>query len=212
MSQVAAVAQAMAAYRRKLEKDETLHEHWQSQVSQLTQTVADLERQRDLLEQVTALLGSLGDQAQEDLQTQLQTIVTYGLRSIFGGDMELVIDTGKHGTFAAADFRIRSTDRGETLETSIMDARGGGVAAVAGFLLRLMILLLSGRPPVMLLDETFAQLSADYEPALAEFMRELVDKTGAQIVLVTHSDLYSDVADKVYRLTNTDGTTHVTTE
>jgi len=31
-------------------------------------------------------------------------------------------------------------------------------------------------------------------------------------VLVTHSDLYSDVADKVYRLTNTDGTTHVTTE
>ena len=49
------------------------------------------------------------------------------------------------------------------------------------------------------LDETFAALSVEYEGRLAEFIRELVDRTETQVLLVTHSDAYSDYADNVYR-------------
>jgi DNA repair exonuclease SbcCD ATPase subunit len=100
---------------------------------------------------------------------------------------------------------------GEQLDTPVMDARGGGVAAVIGFLLRLVILLLT-EPPVrhvMFLDESFAQLSVEYEPALAEFIKELTERTNMQVVLVTHSTAFDDAADKSYRFELRDGVTKV---
>jgi ABC-type thiamine transport system ATPase subunit len=107
----------------------------------------------------------------------------------------------QRGKLTTANFVVRSVVDGEVVETPILEARGGGVAAVAGFLLRTVVLLLrKDVRPVMFLDETFAQLSADYEPAMADVLRELVDKTQLQIILVTHSTAYDDVADKSYRV------------
>ena len=38
-------------------------------------------------------------------------------------------------------------------------------------------------------------LSQEYEPGMAEFLREVADKAGVQIILITHSTAYSDLAD-----------------
>ena len=43
-------------------------------------------------------------------------------------------------------------------------------------------------------------LSAEYEPGMAEFLREVADKAGVQIVLITHSRAYDDLADANYEL------------
>ena len=100
------------------------------------------------------------------------------------------------------------------LETDVIDARGGGLVNVASFLLR-VLLLLSARPVlsrVLILDESFVNISREYRPALTELLRRMVDEGGIQILLITHSDDLTDAADVVYRFALEDGVTVVKRE
>jgi DNA repair exonuclease SbcCD ATPase subunit len=164
----------------------------------------------DLYSKVAITLASIGEQRQADAQTQIEQLVTRGLTTIFGEEISFHLVQTQRGKTPEVKFLVKSQGAvGQTIETSVMDSRGGGLAAVVGFLLRLVIMLLrTGRNNrVLILDESFSHVSAEYERPLAEFLKELVDKTDVQIILVTHSDAFSEFADKRYRLTTVAGAT-----
>jgi hypothetical protein len=172
--------------------------------------VKALEARAEVLDEVVEALNSYADQRQVDLQAKVEQLVTHGLRIVFGEDLEFHLIPGMKGRYQTTDFSIRSRRGEEWIETPVLQARGGGVAAVVGFVLRVILLLL--RPNarhILFLDETFAQLSEDYEEPLANFIRELVDRTDVQVVLITHSTAYDAVADVAYRLRLEDGVTKV---
>lgn len=172
--------------------------------------VQALQERSAVLDEVIAALNSYADQRQVDLQAKVEKLVTHGLRIVFGEDLEFHLVPGMKGKYATTDFVIRSRVGEDWIETPVLQSRGGGVAAVVGFVLRVILLLL--RPNArhtMFLDETFAQLSEDYEEPLAEFIRELTDRTDVQVVLVTHSSAYDAAADTAYRLRLEDGMTKV---
>ena len=53
-------------------------------------------------------------------------------------------------------------------------------------------------------------VSAEYEPRVAEFLRQVADKAGVQVVLITHSKAYDDLADTSYELSlGADGSTQI---
>jgi len=178
---------------------------------QLQTDIADLTRQVDDHTRAAAVLTSIGEQRQAAAQATIETLVTKGLQSIFGDDLSFHLVPVVRGNRPEVDFVVRSTLDGAAVDTPVMDARGGGLAATVGFLLRLVVLLLSPhrQDTVLFLDETFAHVSAEYEPRLAEFLRELVDKTGVQVIMVTHSDAYAELADTRYRFQLVDGITRV---
>lgn len=178
----------------------------------VTAEIADLREQIDTHEKAAAVLASIGEQRQTAVQHQVETLVTEGLHSIFGDDTTFHLVPGTRAKTPVVDFVIRSRLGTTVVDTDILDARGGGLAAIVGFLLRVVVLLLDADRrghAVIALDETFAHVSADYEPRVAEFLRVLVDRTGIQIILVTHSDVYSDYADTRYRTALVDGITRV---
>lgn len=164
--------------------------------------IAQLKTDIALLEKVAALLASVGEARQDALQTQIETLVTQGLQSIFADDtLTFHLVAGSRANTPVVDFEVRSRLGEEIVATDVMDARGGGLAAIVGFLLRLVVALLSApntRDTVLLLDETFSHVSVEYVPALSAFLRQLVDRTGAQIILVTHRPAFADVADQRY--------------
>lgn len=166
-----------------------------AEIAALTETAATLER-------VSGLLNSLGEERQLSAQAMIEELVTRGLRAIFGPSLSLHIVQTVRGKTANVDFVVRTTLPDQVVETPVMDARGGGLAATIGFLLRLVVLLLRGgtrSDTILVLDEVFSHVSDEYLPALAEFVRDIVDRTGVQIILVTHQDMWTGVADKVYR-------------
>lgn len=176
--------------------------------------VRDQEKESQVLaeahEEAVAVLNSFADARQEEAIRRIETLVSTGLRSIFGESLSFAVKSDLKARRSEIEFVIRSEVDGAVIETPVLDARGGGVAAVVGFLLRVIIILLKpGVRRVLFLDESFAQLSAEYEEPCAEFLRELADKAGVQIVLVTHSEAYSPFADTVYRTSQTDGWTQV---
>jgi hypothetical protein len=172
--------------------------------------VQALQDRSEVLDEVITALNSYADQRQVDLQAKVEKLVTHGLRIVFGEDLEFRLVPGMKGKYATTDFVIRSQVGTDWIETPVLQARGGGVAAVVGFVLRVILLLL--RPNhrhTMFLDETFAQLSEEYEEPLAEFIRELCERTDIQVMMVTHSASYDAAADASYRLRLEDGVTRV---
>lgn len=175
--------------------------------------IGELTQLAELHEKAAHILTAIGEQRQDTTQRSLETLVTQGLRTIFADDLSFHLVPGVRAKTPVVDMVVRSRlADGTAVETDILSARGGGLAAVIGFLLRLVILLLSRsrQDTVLLLDETFAHVSADYLPRLIEFLKDLVAKTGVQIVLVTHDESFQEAADTVYRLQLVDGVTRVT--
>jgi DNA repair exonuclease SbcCD ATPase subunit len=173
---------------------------------------AEVERLRESLElheKVLGVLTSVGEARQESAQRQVEGLVTRALQAIFDENLSFHLVPSVKANRAEVDFVLRSRYGDTEVDTPVLEARGGGMAAVIGFVLRLVVLLLTpGARRFLALDESFAHVSAEYEPRLAEFLREVADKAGVQIVLITHSKAYDDLADASYELSlGADGAT-----
>jgi len=174
-----------------------------------------VESYRDLvedLERVTIVLNTIGEDRQLQAQETIEELVTRGLQTIFDSSLSFHIVQTIKGRSVSAEFLVRTTLGDTFIETPVLDARGGGLAATIGFLLRVVVLLLGSgtkQDNVLILDETFAHVSEEYLPPLGEFLRELVDKTGIQIIMVTHQSEFMEYSDKSYRFSIKDGKTEV---
>lgn len=177
----------------------------QTEIATLSETIEDLDR-------VTILLNSLGEDRQLKAQQTIEDLVTRGLQTIFDETLSFHIVQSVRGKTANVEFLVRTTLGGDVIETPVMEARGGGLAATIGFLLRLVVMLLAKGTKsenILILDETFAHVSAEYLGPLGEFLRQIVDKTGVQMVMVTHQPEFSEYADSVYRFSTVEGKTQV---
>lgn len=169
----------------------------------LTSAIQQLQMDVEDLEKIHGIITQYAQTSQETFLRQVEDVVTRGLVAIFEEPMSFRLEQVVSGKRLEVRFFLTTEHKGESLETGIMDARGGGVGAVIGFLLRVSILLLIPQSRhILVLDETFAQLSTDYLPNLSEFIRQLVDKTGVQIVMVTHQPALAESADCVYSVSH----------
>lgn len=151
-------------------------------------------------EQLCAVFTRLGEQHQAAVQRQVEEFVTRGLQVIFGEELSFRLVPRVVRDQASLEFVLVTTRDGQAVETGVYDG-GGGRAALVGFILRFVMLLLTpGATRFLALDESFANVSESFVPRLAEFLREVAYKAGVQVFLVTHSTGYGDVADVRYRL------------
>lgn len=188
---------------------------------QLTQARADIE----LWRQVQVLLGKASEFAREQLKQRIEQTVTAALAAIFNdSSMKFEIEMGNIGGRPAADWRVVScygvpAKAGDedimvnayTVTASPEDAKGGGVTDVVSLALRLALLELSRPRPggPMLFDEPGKMISREYLPNVAEFLKQYAAKTGRQIIMVTHHDVLTDVADVGFKVSQVNGVSEV---
>jgi DNA repair exonuclease SbcCD ATPase subunit len=148
--------------------------------------------QADILERAADLIRSYGDEQSERIRADIERLVTYGLQSVFADDgLRFTVTTRVLRGQSAIEFALN--------DRPVVSAHGGGVAAVVGFILRVVVTLLSGRRRFLYLDEPFAAVSAHYRPALAQFIRELADRADLQLLIVTHDEDIPTIADRHYQ-------------
>lgn len=162
--------------------------------------IVELKQKQITLEKVAVLLNSIGENRQEQVQQTIENLVTLGLQTIFGPELSFHLAQKTSASKAQVDFMIRSTYGETVIDTPVMEARGGGLAATVGFLLRLVILLLSKpKQPFLVLDESFSMVSEEYLDKVSYFLQEVTVKTGVQIILITHQTELTENADALYR-------------
>jgi DNA repair ATPase RecN len=172
----------------------------------LEEELSTLTEDIEVYAKVNALLTSMGDERQSEVQSRIENLVTHGLRVIYDENMSFHIEQDVKRNQSAVTFHIKSSIGGRAnVVTPVLNARGGGIVATVSFVLRVVVALLSDRKPVFVFDEVFAHVSPDYELRVAEFLRDLCDQVGIQVIMVTHSDAYSDLADTAYRFSLENG-------
>jgi hypothetical protein len=170
--------------------------HLQVRHEQLEARQASLVAEQKAAAMAHELLQGMADKERLALQHKIESLVTFGLQAVFGSEYEFkLVQTVSRG-LVNYDFEL--VCNGQT--TVLKDAHGGGVLCVVGYLLRLIVVLLSGQRRLLVLDETFGMLSREYLPAIVELIREVTDKLGFQHIVVSHSPEFEENADLVYRV------------
>ena len=87
-------------------------------------------------------------------------------------------------------------------EENLLDAQGGGIISVISILMRIVTILTAKKPMkrFLLLDESLGMLSSEYVEAACIFIKDLGNKLGFTIVLISHEDEFTQHADVVYRV------------
>jgi hypothetical protein len=147
----------------------------------------------------------MGTTEQENLQRWFEQVITYGMRSVFGDAYRFVIIGPEiKANEIAIDFKIMKRSGDTELERDPYDEMGGGVADVLSFLLQfIMVFLLRDRiNPILFLDEACKHLSMEHRPAMANLLQELVEKTGVQILMISHDPVFLEAADVAYEFSH----------
>lgn len=126
----------------------------------------------------------LASRIQHAIQERIAGVVTAALESVFDDPytFRIVFETKRNQT----EGRLVFMRDGQEIDP--MTGAGGGVMDVASFAIRVAALLLENGAvnPVLILDEPFKFVSAEYRERIGAFIERLSSEFDLQIIMVTH--------------------------
>jgi len=149
--------------------------------------VTDAENTLAATHEAQQIVQAVAETVQQEAHARIGGVVSRCLSIVFGEDayrFEIHFERARGKTEARLVF-VR-----DGMEVNPVDASGGGVVDVAAFALRLSCLMLS-RPAqrrVVVLDEPFKFVSADYRDAVRRMLESLSSDLDVQFIMVTHID------------------------
>ena len=163
----------------------------------LKDVLAELEDEHEVLAKSSqALKRLLEDMAKENLES-IDKVITEGLRRVFHDQVDITFKSELVDSRNQLQINFR-TEQGPA-SGKAMDSFGASVTVVESLLLRILVVLKMGLAPVLLLDESLAQVSDDYVEPLGRLLNSLCKDLGLTILLVTHQQGFQETADVVYR-------------
>lgn len=138
------------------------------------------------LKQALSVAQDVAQAVQQEAHRKIADIVSKSLDAVFDDNLEFKIRfEQKRGRTEAQLLLFKN---GVELGNP-MDSTGGGVLDLCSFALRLSAICLT-RPPVrklLVCDEPFKHLSAEFRPRVRELILRLAKELDFQVVMVTHS-------------------------
>jgi len=172
--------------------------------SRLSGEVSGLQERSDLLRLTEKVIKHLIDRlAKGDLE-RMDRLVTYGLETVF---------PGRNITFAS-----RLEERGKRMRVAlrtiqddmeVSPASKSSVQVIESFILRLICMRKLKRAPLMMLDETFAAVDSTNIDNVGKLITQLSEKTGMDILVVTHLPQFAEWGRHIYRISQRGGTARV---
>lgn len=173
---------------------ETLRKKTNKILEEYKLTVKQVKSEKEKLEEATQHLGrtqkahelvqKVSQLVQQRAHNQIAEVVSRCLQAVFDSPykFQIIFERKRSKTEARLVFIKNSQEIDPTTSS------GGGVIDVASFALRLSCLMLS-KPKlrkVLLLDEPFRHLSANYRPRMSELLIKLSEEMDVQFIMVTH--------------------------
>lgn len=198
--------------KESLIKLKGVKEQLEKQIKEEEDSLVNLQDEQKLNSQASLfMLSEIVERRQNQLQA-IQSIATSALQQIYGEEYSLKFDTfEEQRKDGVNNFRIEikivSPHNGENMETGLLDERGGGLIEVVSFALRIAALKWLKYNGPILLDEAWKSMSNDYKiDQVVQFLREVTDSTGRQVILVTHMfEKFGPEADNIVHVTKSDG-------
>lgn len=193
------ISRLEALYNRRKGQKEQL----ESSLDKYTERLNEVLKKRGLYENTRKLLEMAAEYARQQAKGDIEYVVTQALQYVFESDLEFKIELEDNASGPQAEFYVESRYGGEQLvRTRPQDARGGGVVDVISLALR--IAMMQGRG-VIILDEPAKQVSEEFAPNVANFLKYLADQGDFQVLMVSHNQHLAQAAGKSYVVSIKDG-------
>lgn len=186
-------------FQSRVDKLDGFYQALKRQQESLTKEIIELKNSVDLYTKASLVIKHLLDTMVRDEINKMAGLVTYGLKAVFD-DQDLAFKPVISKKNDRIYIELKTLNNGVEEEFGTF---GGSVAVVESFLLRIICMLKMKLARLILLDESFAAVGAEYIPNTSKLIGELSNKLNLDILLVTHEPEFKNYAKKVYRLQDT---------
>lgn len=186
--------------RIQLERAKGKKEQIEQSLSEARQSLKETKREIRKHDQAIEVVKKVGLKTQQSLQYHISDTVSMALNSVFDDPYSMAVSFVEKRGKTECDLLFQ---RGDQL-IDPLSASGGGAVDVASFALRVASwsMQFPKTRNVLLLDEPFKNLSEGLLPKASEMLKQVSDKLGLQIIMITHSEALIESADKVFQIQN----------
>lgn len=170
-----------------------------SQKARLEAEEADARRKAELYQRCSEIFKKWLEDSLEKNVTSMADLATMGLRHVIQ-DQNLtfkIVQEAKYNRMAMK-FLLEEVDGNGSVEGDPLNSYGGGASAVISLVLRLAVMSRMKMGNLLLLDESMSFLANAYVSNAAAFMRHLAERTGVNILMVTHNPEFVANAHTAY--------------
>lgn len=197
---VTTCAERAASLRTRVTRLQTLRDQLVAEKAEKEAEISSLSARYDELVKVNELFRVLLDRMILDQIKGISAIVTEGLQAIGWRDLKFEADVSyKYNKVSVEFFFVRGDPESGGIKAPPLGSFGGGPTSVASLLLRVLTMLRLKRRPVLFLDETLAAVSAEYVDGTSEFLRKFSERSGVDLLLVTHNPSFMEQASLAYQ-------------
>ena len=149
------------------------------------------ERAREIIKQT-------GLDTQKQLQFHISNLTTMAMEAVFADPYTVTVEFVPRRNKTECDIYFER--RGSVRDP--MDQGGLGAADVGGFALRIAAWCIQKEKtrPIMVLDEPFRFLALAYHNKASALLKEISERIGIQIIMVTHSVEAAKHADRIFEI------------
>ena len=165
--------------------------------------INSLDEDLDIYEQTRILLQQTAEYAREQAKSQIESLVTNALQYVFGPQFSFEIELEEKRSRPYAEFYVVSSYEDRSFKNKPQEARGGGIVDVVSLALRIAILESYGAAKIagpLILDEPAKHVSEDYITNVAQFLKAINQRFSRQIIVVTHKNHLSEIADRSFQV------------
>lgn len=163
-------------------------------------TMMDLEQRKAHHLKCTAVLDLVIQQVAARGVGRVETVITQGLQLVFGPKVSCFLEKRvmAKGNSYAVKLRVE-TPEGEVIGDP-MESFGGGPVNLISFLMRVLMIHRFKLAKMMVLDESFNNVSHDHLHAVTALLKTLTDDHDYSILAITHQAELGVGADTVYKI------------
>jgi len=179
-----------------------------SSITRLKTDVKEGGRELHRCEQAREIVREVGLKTQQQLQYHISDITSLALEAVFTDPYELVVEFVQRRNKTECDLLFQRDEQ----RVDPISASGVGAIDVAAFALRIAAWSMQTpkRRNVIILDEPFRFLSANYQEEASKMIKELSTRLGIQFIIVTHETTLAEYADKTFTVQQKKKVSHVT--
>lgn len=167
----------------------------------------ELSAKMDNLLKARSVVQIVAEQTQKKLEYHISNLVSMALASVFPEPyiFNLRFVQKRNKTEAELVFTKNGNETDD-----ILNSGGGGVADIASIALRISLWSIKKTRPTLILDESLKFLhSPEYQEKASQMLKEVSQKLGLQIIMVSDQRNILEYADKVISVVNKNGTSMI---
>jgi len=186
------------AHKTRLAEMKAVYGRLKAMRGEAVKRASDLARQEKDAEAAHSIIVEVLRATQEETVGLVNELVSLALAAVYGPEYSFELEFSiRRNQSEATPWVLRNGER-----FSPREEVGGGILDICSLALRLALwsLKVPRTAPVFILDEPAKWLSADKQAAFGRLLKEVSEKLGVQIIVVSHSRGIIECGDKTYEV------------